>query len=172
MIDDNCCFRLNPSFEPRLLPRAQSSTRVCGWTILMLMPSHACATTSSLQSAMLSPCHLLHFAFFCSSRAHSSVQVHPRLLICDGQRHVVPIQQPKHRAAPRPHSCVCAVPTHWPHGRHLGQVQFTHFFSISSYTVVDMVQLRCTAHHGPPRPRLRVWSSVGDPGSEPSQLVR
>jgi len=32
--------------------------------------------------------------------AHGSAKVHPRLLLCDGQRHVVPIQQPKHCAAP------------------------------------------------------------------------
>jgi len=48
-----CCFRLNPLFELHPLPRAQSSTRVYGWTILMWMPSPACATTSSQQSAIL-----------------------------------------------------------------------------------------------------------------------
>ena len=48
-----CCFRLNPLFELHPLPRAQSSTRVYGWTILMWMPSPACATKSSQQSAIL-----------------------------------------------------------------------------------------------------------------------
>ena len=116
---DFCCFRLNPSFGPLPLPRALLSMRVCGWTILMWMPSLASATTSSLQSAMLA---LPLFSFRRLTRAHGSVKVHPRLLLCDGQRHVVPVQQPKYRAAPRPHPCLCAFPAHWPHGRHLGQV--------------------------------------------------
>lgn len=83
------------------------------------MPSRVCATTLLLPSAIITS----HFCAFQLSSRSQLVKVHARFILRHGQRHVVPLQQPKHRFSSRPHSGIRTVPAHWPHGRHMGQVR-------------------------------------------------